>query len=92
MLLLLVQLLLLDRCFKLMLVFKSLPLHVFLACQALFVSLPALLPHLLLLRKLLLIALQLKLHLILSLSLLHFLLILDGLALLLLLYLRFLNA
>ena len=59
MLLLLVQLLLLDRGLESILVLERLPLDLLLPRQALLVGMAALLPHLLLLRELLLVALQL---------------------------------
>jgi len=90
-LLLLIELLLLDRRLQLVLVFEGLALHLLLTCQALLVGLSALLPHLLLLLKLLAVALKLQLHLVLGLTLLHLLLILNSLTLLLFLHLRFLD-
>ena len=88
---LLVQLLLLDGGFQLILVFQRLLFHHFLTGQTFLVCLSSCLPHLFLLGKLLLIALQLELHLVLGLSLLRFLLELNGLALLFLLHLGLLD-
>ena len=90
-LLLLVQLLLLDRGFEPIFVLKCLPFDFLLACQALLVRMAALLAHLLLLCQLLLVTLQLQLHLVLSLPLRHLLLIRDSLTFLLLLDLSRLN-
>ena len=91
MLLLLIKLLLLDRCFELVLILKRLSLHLLLSANAFLISLSALLPHGLLLLQLLSVPLKFQLHLVLSLLLFHFLLILDGLTLLLLLDLGFLD-
>ena len=80
----LVHALLLDGSFELVFVLEGLSPHVLLLCHALFVFLATCFASGLLLRKLLLVALQLELDLVLGLALLHLHRVLLGIALLVL--------
>ena len=91
MLLLLIELLLFNGGFELVFVFECLSTHAFLTLNALFVCLPTLLTHRLLLLQLLAISVELQLDIILSLSLFHLCIVLDGLTFLLLHNLCLLN-
>lgn len=81
----------LDRSLELVFVLEGLSPHVLLLCHALFVLLAACSASGLLLRELLLVALQLELDLVLSLTLLHLHRVLLGLALLVLDHLSLLD-